>query len=166
MVTSQAFRNALHVPLADPTGGNVIAVTDPGGDHYLSFWSTASGLPEAPLDGLQYVRQDASWQPVALSPTDILESIKTVDGAGSGLDADFLDGVSSSGFAAAAHIHPQTEITSLVSDLALKAPLASPTFTGTPAAPTPAPGDSDTSLATTAFVTAAISAIVVDAGTF
>jgi hypothetical protein len=38
------------------------------------------------------------------------------------------------------------------------APLASPAFTGTPTAPTPAPGDSDTSIATTAFVTAAIGA--------
>jgi hypothetical protein len=36
--------------------------------------------------------------------------------------------------------------------LALKAPLASPTFTGTPTAPTPAQGDNDTSIATTAFV--------------
>ena len=39
-----------------------------------------------------------------------------------------------------------------------KANLASPTFTGNPAAPTPAPGDNDTSIATTAFVTAAVAA--------
>jgi hypothetical protein len=38
------------------------------------------------------------------------------------------------------------------------APLASPTFTGDPKAPTPAPGDSDTSIATTAFVSAAVAA--------
>jgi hypothetical protein len=37
-------------------------------------------------------------------------------------------------------------------DLALKADLASPTFTGTPAAPTPATADNSTTLATTAFV--------------
>ncbi len=35
-----------------------------------------------------------------------------------------------------------------------KADLASPTFTGNPAAPTPSPGDNDTSIATTAFVVA------------
>lgn len=35
---------------------------------------------------------------------------------------------------------------------ALKAPLASPTFTGDPKAPTPSAGDNDTSIATTAFV--------------
>lgn len=37
-------------------------------------------------------------------------------------------------------------------DMALKANLASPTFTGDPKAPTPTAGDSDTSIATTAFV--------------
>ena len=43
--------------------------------------------------------------------------------------------------------------------IALKAPLASPTFTGTPLAATAAPGTNTTQLATTAFVTAAIAAI-------
>lgn len=42
--------------------------------------------------------------------------------------------------------------------VALRAPLASPVFTGSPAAPTPTPGDNDTSIATTAFVTAAVTA--------
>lgn len=40
--------------------------------------------------------------------------------------------------------------------LDLKAPLASPTFTGAPKAPTAAVGDNSTSIATTAFVQAAI----------
>ena len=39
---------------------------------------------------------------------------------------------------------------------ALKADLASPTFTGDPKAPTPTAGDNDTSIATTAFVTTAV----------
>ena len=38
--------------------------------------------------------------------------------------------------------------------LALKAPLASPTFTGTPTAPTAPPGTDSTQIATTAFVLA------------
>ena len=42
--------------------------------------------------------------------------------------------------------------------LDLKAALASPTFTGTPAAPTAAPGTNTTQVATTAFVTAAVAA--------
>jgi hypothetical protein len=39
------------------------------------------------------------------------------------------------------------------------APVASPTFTGDPKAPTPTAGDNDTSIATTAFVTAADNAV-------
>ena len=42
----------------------------------------------------------------------------------------------------------------LASRLNLKAPLASPAFTGNPTAPTPAAGDNDVSVATTAFVVA------------
>lgn len=44
--------------------------------------------------------------------------------------------------------------TDLQNALNLKAPLASPTFTGTPAAPTPATADNSTKLATTAYVKA------------
>lgn len=46
----------------------------------------------------------------------------------------------------------EADVTNLVSDLALKAPLASPTFTGVPAAPTATGGTNTTQLATTAFV--------------
>ena len=45
-----------------------------------------------------------------------------------------------------------------LSDIAAKAPIASPTFTGTPAAPTAAQGTSTTQIATTAFVNAEIAA--------
>lgn len=48
-------------------------------------------------------------------------------------------------------------------DLSPYAPLASPTFTGNPTAPTPAAGDNDTSVATTAFVKAAIDAAMLAA---
>jgi hypothetical protein len=50
----------------------------------------------------------------------------------------------------------QSQVTNLTSDLSAKAPLASPTFTGTPSAPTAANGTSTTQLATTAFVDAAV----------
>jgi hypothetical protein len=42
-------------------------------------------------------------------------------------------------------------------DTTAYAPLASPTFTGTPAAPTPSPADNSTKLATTAYVDNALS---------
>lgn len=54
----------------------------------------------------------------------------------------------------------QSQVTGLSSALAALAPLASPAFTGNPTAPTPAPGDADTSVATTAFVAAALAAFL------
>lgn len=48
------------------------------------------------------------------------------------------------------------EFNAISSAIATKADLASPTFTGTPAAPTPIAGTNTTQLATTAFVTAAV----------
>ena len=50
----------------------------------------------------------------------------------------------------------ESQVTNLTSDLAAKAPLASPTFTGTPAAPTPSALDNSTKLATTAYTDAAV----------
>jgi len=44
----------------------------------------------------------------------------------------------------------------LAAALNLKAPLASPAFSGSPTAPTPAAGNSSTQLATTAFVQTAL----------
>lgn len=62
------------------------------------------------------------------------------------------------GAAASSHTHAEADVTGLTTDLAAKAPLASPTFTGNPTAPTPTAGDNDTSIATTAFVTTAVAA--------
>lgn len=51
-----------------------------------------------------------------------------------------------------------TAVMALVSDLATYAPLASPTFTGNPVAPTQSPLNNSTRLATTAYVEAAVTA--------
>jgi len=48
----------------------------------------------------------------------------------------------------------------MTNQLALKAPIAGPTFTGVPKAPTAAVGNNTTQLATTAFVQAAVAALV------
>jgi hypothetical protein len=50
----------------------------------------------------------------------------------------------------------ESDVTGLVSDLAAKAPLASPAFTGNPTAPTQSPATNNTRVATTAYVDAAI----------
>jgi hypothetical protein len=66
-------------------------------------------------------------------------------------DAPLMNGVAAVGvgtqWAREDHVHP-TDTS--------RAPLASPTFTGVPAAPTAAPGTNTTQLATTAFVAAAV----------
>jgi hypothetical protein len=54
--------------------------------------------------------------------------------------------------AASSHTHAESDVTNLVTDLAAKAPLASPTFTGTPTAPSAAAYTNTTQLATTAHV--------------
>jgi hypothetical protein len=64
--------------------------------------------------------------------------------------------MSSTAFAAAAHGHAISDVSGLQTALNGKAPLASPSFTGTPAAPTAAGGTNTTQIATTAFVQSAI----------
>jgi len=53
---------------------------------------------------------------------------------------------------------PESAVTNLVTDLAAKAPLASPALTGSPTAPTQSAGDNSTKVATTAYVDTAAAA--------
>ena len=48
------------------------------------------------------------------------------------------------------------DVTSMETEMAGKAPIASPALTGTPTAPTPATADNSTRIATTAFVQAVV----------
>lgn len=54
----------------------------------------------------------------------------------------------------------QSQVTGLAAALALLAPLASPALTGTPTAPTASGGTNTTQIATTAFVKAAVDALI------
>lgn len=72
-----------------------------------------------------------------------IDAAKIGAGTVSNTEFGYLDGVTSA---------IQTQI-------AAKAPLASPTFTGTPAAPTATAGTNTTQLATTAFVTTAVAGV-------
>lgn len=84
-----------------------------------------------------------------------IQSVADATAATDAMNRQFSDGR----YAAISHGHAQSEITGLVAALALLAPLASPALTGNPTAPTASPGDNDTSIATTAFVSAAITAL-------
>jgi hypothetical protein len=63
-------------------------------------------------------------------------------------------------FPPTAHVHVTSDVTGLDTALAGKAPLASPALTGTPTAPTATGGTNSTQIATTAFVAAAITAVI------
>lgn len=63
------------------------------------------------------------------------------------------------GKAPTVHTHTTAQVTGLDTALAAKAPLVNPVFTGDPQAPTPATGDNDTSIATTAYVKANIALV-------
>ena len=63
-------------------------------------------------------------------------------------------------FTPTTHSHAISQVTGLQAALDAKAGLASPALTGTPTAPTPTAGTNTTQLATTAFVSAAIAALV------
>ncbi|MBF9055666.1 head decoration protein [Thalassobius vesicularis] len=63
-------------------------------------------------------------------------------------------------FTPSSHSHSIAQVTSLQAALDAKAPLASPALSGTPTAPTATAGTNTTQIATTAFVAAAIGALI------
>jgi hypothetical protein len=87
-----------------------------------------------------------------MTAAEILAALKTVDGAGSGLDADLVRGIDPANFATASAL--AAEIARAVAAEQALAPLDSPSFTGVPVGPTAEPGTNNTQLATTAFVLA------------
>jgi hypothetical protein len=96
-------------------------------------------IADAPSDGGYYARRNANWE--------------TPPGGGN---------VSVAGTPVAGQTAQWTSANTITGiDAVAYAPLASPTFTGTPAAPTPILGDNDTSIATTAFVQGTVNGLAV-----
>jgi hypothetical protein len=54
MGTTQAFRTALHIPLADPGVGEVVTTAAPAGDLYPSYWGLGAAATGAPPATAQY----------------------------------------------------------------------------------------------------------------
>jgi len=125
-------------PKASPTFTGTVTIPTPFTLGAVSVLPTGTELNF--VDGVTsdiQTQLDTKLASASYTAADVLAKLITVDGAGSGVDADLLDGNSSAAFATASHAHAQADVTNLVSDLALKAPLASPTFTGTVVIPTP-----------------------------
>jgi len=121
-----------------------------GMSSYLTTASAASTY--APLSSPSLTGTPLSTTAVAnTNTTQIATTAFVVGQAGSA--TPLVDGTAAVGtslrYARQDHVHP-TDTS--------RAPLASPTFTGTPAAPTATAGTNTTQLATTAFVTAAVPA--------
>lgn len=114
------------------------SASDPHGDRAYAD-GIVSGLEPgvAPGTTAQYYRGDKSWQTLGKGVVGLADVDNTAD----------VDKPVSTAQAEA---------------LALKAPLDSPAFTGTPTVPTAAPGTNTTQSASTAFVNAALVAEVTD----
>ena len=98
---------------------------------------------------------------------DMAKSSYDTDNDGKVDAAEIADAVPWSGitgkptsFTPSSHSHSIAQITGLQTALDAKAPLASPALTGSPTAPTATAGTNTTQIATTAFVAAAIGALI------
>jgi hypothetical protein len=98
---------------------------------------------------------------------DMVRSTYDTDNDGKVDAAEVADAVAWAGitgkptsFTPATHGHPISQVTGLQGALDAKAALASPALSGTPTAPTAVSGTSTTQIATTAFVSAAIGALI------
>ena len=147
-------------------------------------FASLDGQPGSPLYRQLYDRVLAAIAAGTLSPGDRLPSVRALakdlgvsqalislvlNGRREGINADTYRSVTVDAYGRViAATNPTTvagygltdvlTTTQVNAALALKANLAGPTFTGDPKAPTPAVTDNDTSIATTAFVRAAMAA--------
>lgn len=117
-VTAVALGGA---PSASPTFTGTVTIPTPFTLGAVSVLPTGTELNfvDGVTSGIQG-QLDAKLSSASYTAADVLSKLLTVDGAGSGLDADLLDGSSSAAFAAAAHTHAQADVTNLVSDLSGK----------------------------------------------
>lgn len=104
---------------------------------------------------------------VGFGAGDMARSVYDTDNDGKVDAAQMADAVPWSGitgkptsFPPAAHSHALSEITGLEAALLAKAPLVSPVFGGIPTVPTAAAGTSNTQIASTGFVQAALAALI------
>ena len=135
--------------------------------HNHTTAATGGQITDAALSAAVTVAKGGSGRTTATTAYGLIAAGTTATGAqqtiSPGTSGQFLKSAGTAALAAFASI-TEADVTNLVTDLAAKAPLASPTFTGTPTLPTgtiavtQTAGNNTTAPATTAFVTAAITA--------
>jgi|688.fasta_scaffold01402_35 hypothetical protein len=129
-------------PLAGPTFTGT--VTLPSTTSIGDVSATEIGYVNGVTSGIQTQLDNKAASSHTHSPSDITgltasaAELNILDGATlSTTELNYVDGVTSAiqtqldGKAASSHTHAQSDITNLTTDLAAKAPLANPTFTGT-----------------------------------
>lgn len=141
VAASQAILDEFNDVIPDQTGNAGKYLKTDGAD--LSWGTPAGGGGGGAVDSVNTQTGD-----VVLDYTDV-----GADAAGAAAAAQTVA-------AADATSKVATETTRAETAEALLAPKASPVFTGDPKAPTPTAGDNDTSIATTAFVKAAIDLLI------
>lgn len=79
------------------TGSEFVYISDGTSFQWVELSLSANSLPAGGTTGQALIKQsgtdyDADWQDITIPAQTLLDSIKTVDGTTSGLDADLLDG--------------------------------------------------------------------------
>ena len=148
---------------------STMPTTNTGNQYGLSlYWNKSGGLGEVDylamgqgagnIAGHAFYCSNASNAPVlclTLTPTSLLIPSTVVTTFNGNISANSQTVTPTQlGYISGLLSNAQTQINTIATTTALKANLASPTFTGTPAGPTATAGTSTTQLATTAFVTA------------
>ncbi|MDH1236570.1 pyocin knob domain-containing protein [Stutzerimonas stutzeri] len=137
------YENFVQVQLAAPLGSS---------DTTLTLANPIGAYRLPPATGGILVLADSVGSPAF---TEIVSYVSRSGNTLSGLTRG-QEGTSARAWPAGTFCYQSLTAGDFANALGLKAPLASPTFTGNPTAPTPAADDNDTTIATTAFVRAAM----------
>ena len=146
---------------ADPTTATALAAVQADVDANETASDNAEAALSTRLDTLEADPTTATA--LAAVQADVNQNETDSDAAEAALSAR-IDTLEADPTTATALAAVQSDVDQNESDadtaIALKADIASPTFTGTPAAPTASAGTNTTQLATTAYVTAAVAALI------
>lgn len=131
------------------------------GDKTNTNWDTVDDL----LDGTTAISPNLSTLKIGgTNVTSSVAEINILDGVtATTAELNIMDGVTATtaeiNYVDGVTSNIQTQLNSQASDIATKSPIASPTFTGTPQAPTPTVNDNTTKIATTAYVQTELGAL-------
>ena len=146
---------------ADPTTATALAAVQADVDANETASDNAEAALSTRLDTLEADPTTATA--LAAVQADVNQNESDSDSAEAALSAR-IDTLEADPTTATALAAVQSDVDQNEADadtaIALKADIASPTFTGTPAAPTASAGTNTTQLATTAYVTAAVAALI------